>query len=212
MDNNQMQNTWDIRYSGETYAYGKEPNAFFRECLSTLKPGKLLLPAEGEGRNAAWAAEKGWTVTAFDQSEEGQKKALRLAQEKGVAIDYHLVEVEAFNPKPQEYDAVAIIYLHLSPEIRIPFHQKIVECIKPGGHLIIEAFTTKQVGYDSGGPRDVNLLYTLGNIFDDFHGFTFKVGEEQQVVLKEGEYHSGKASVIRLFGKKKTSAEKKKAL
>jgi len=197
-----MQNPWDIRYSGNDYVYGKEPNTFFKECLSTLKPGKLLLPAEGEGRNAAWAAENSWTVTAFDQSEEGQKKALRLATEKGVTIDYHLKSVEEFNPKPEEFDAVALIYLHLPREVRVPFHQKVAQCLKPGGRLIIEAFTPKQIGYDSGGPRDLNLLYTPGYILDDFRGFTFRIGGEQEIFLREGQYHSGKASVIRFFGKK----------
>ncbi|SDC32941.1 class I SAM-dependent methyltransferase [Williamwhitmania taraxaci] len=198
-----MQNPWDIRYSGEDYVYGKEPNTFFKECLSSLPAGKLLLPAEGEGRNAAWAAGKGWKVTAFDQSQEGRRKALLLAQEKSITIDYNLLAVEDFNPEKDEFDAVALVYLHLHREVRIPFHQKIAHCLKPGGRLIVEAFTTKQIGYNSGGPRDLNLLYTPGYILDDFRDFTFTIGGEEEVFLNEGEYHSGKASIIRFFGTKK---------
>jgi len=198
----QINNPWDIRYSGSDYVYGKEPNNFFKECLTTLCPGKLLLPAEGEGRNAVWAAEKGWSVSAFDQSNVGRNKAILLAQERGVSINYTIKSVEEFNPTPEEFDAVALIYLHLPRETRTPFHQKIAACIKPGGRIILEAFTTKQLGYDSGGPRDINLLYTPGYILDDFRDFTFRVGGESEIFLREGAYHSGKASVIRFFGRK----------
>lgn len=199
----QIDNPWDIRYSGSDYVYGKEPNSFFKECLSTLRPGKLLLPAEGEGRNAVWAAEKGWSVSAFDQSNVGRNKAILLAQEKRVSIEYTIKSVERFNPTPDEFDVVGLIYLHLPREIRTPFHHKIAASIKPGGRIILEAFTTKQLGYDSGGPRDINLLYTPGYILDDFRDFTFKIGGEAEVFLREGAYHSGKASVIRFFGRKR---------
>lgn len=199
----QINNPWDIRYSGCDYVYGKEPNSFFKECLSTLRPGKLLLPAEGEGRNAVWAAERGWSVSAFDQSNVGRNKAILLAQEKGVSINYTIKSVEVFNPTPDEFDVVSLIYLHLPREIRTSFHQKIAASIKPGGRIILEAFTTKQLGYDSGGPRDINLLYTPGYILDDFRNFTFNIGGEAEVFLREGAYHSGKASVIRFFGRKR---------
>lgn len=83
-----MKAFWNQRYDEPEYAYGTQPNLFFKDQLDQLTPGKLLMPAEGEGRNAVYAAGKGWEVTAFDSSSSGQKKALRLAQEKKVTLNY----------------------------------------------------------------------------------------------------------------------------
>jgi len=85
-----LQQFWDERYSQPEYAYGREPNVFFREQIEPLQPGRLLMPAEGEGRNGVYAARKGWVVDAFDISEKGREKALRLAEEMGVAIHYQV--------------------------------------------------------------------------------------------------------------------------
>jgi hypothetical protein len=76
--------TWNERYGADEYVYGKEPNGFLKEFIDNHPPGKILLPAEGEGRNAVYAASKGWEVTAFDFSEEGKKKALKLALKKPI--------------------------------------------------------------------------------------------------------------------------------
>ena len=72
-------NMWDKRYNSPEYVYGKEPNEFFAAELKKLKPGLILLPAEGEGRNAVFAAEQGWKVHAFDSSQVAEDKALSLA-------------------------------------------------------------------------------------------------------------------------------------
>jgi len=68
---------WNERYIAEEYVYGKEPNFFFFRNFINQKlqtPGKLLLPAEGEGRNAIFAAGHGYQVTAFDFSPDGKKR------------------------------------------------------------------------------------------------------------------------------------------
>ena len=94
---------WDARYEGETYAYGTEPNAYFRQQLDALPPGRLLLLAEGEGRNAVYAAKRGWQVTAVDFSDEGRAKALRLAVAQGVRLDYQVADLTALGwqqPRP----------------------------------------------------------------------------------------------------------------
>ena len=85
-----MKDFWNDRYGRAEYAYGKEPNVFFKEQLDQLQPGKILLPAEGEGRNAVYAAEKGWQASAYDWSENAYKKAMQLAEEKKVNIDYQI--------------------------------------------------------------------------------------------------------------------------
>ncbi|MCX2739031.1 class I SAM-dependent methyltransferase [Pontibacter anaerobius] len=197
-----MQEFWNKRYSEEETVYGTAPNVFFKEQLSKLQPGKLLLPAEGEGRNALYAAEQGWEVQAFDYSEAGQQKALKLAQERGVSIDYQLTEADKYNAKPDSLDAVALIYAHFPPALRQGFHRKVVGWLKPGGTVILEAFHPKQLGYNSGGPKDEAMLYTADMLRQDFSGLQINQLEELETELQEGPYHSGKGFVTRLVATK----------
>ena len=113
-----MKQFWDERYSSKAYAYGTEPNAFFKEKLSIIPPGKLLLPAEGEGRNAVFAAMQGWEVTAFDQSKEGKRKALLLAGEKGVKLDYLVGTLEDMAFEAESFDAIGLVYAHFPAELK----------------------------------------------------------------------------------------------
>src|SRR4029078_7791808 len=101
---------WNNRYSNDEYAYGEAPNNFLKEQLEKLDAGTILFPAEGEGRNAVFAATLGWTVSAFDISAEGRNKALRLAQMNNVTIDYQVSELEALNFTIEQFDAIALIY------------------------------------------------------------------------------------------------------
>lgn len=49
---------WDERYQGEDFVYGTEPNDFLRSQIDHLPPGRILCPAEGEGRKAVFLAER----------------------------------------------------------------------------------------------------------------------------------------------------------
>lgn len=197
-----MQQFWNDRYSKAEMSYGSEPNIFFREQLKKLEPGNILLPAEGEGRNAVYAALKGWEVMAFDYSVAGRAKALRLAELRGVRINYQLAEAENFECAPESMDAVALIYAHFPPALRQEFHQKVVQWLKPGGLLILEAFHPKQLGYTSGGPKDEAMLYTADMLRADFKQLKIRLLEEQEVLLEEGAHHSGAGYVTRLVATK----------
>lgn len=202
-----MKTFWDERYQQEDYAYGTEPNLFLKECISQLPAGTLLLPAEGEGRNAVFAAQKGWTVTAFDQSEAGKTKALFLAAQKDVEITYDVLDI-AHMPYPSEkFDAAALIYVHFPDHIRKEYHRNIADKIKPGGCLILEAFSKNNLAYRQanpsvGGPDQLSLLFEIAEIKTDFPDFLWNIAEETEILLNEGIFHKGKASVVRLFGKK----------
>lgn len=197
-----MQEFWNERYSQEEMVYGTEPNVFFREQLRTLKPGKLLLPAEGEGRNAVYAALKGWDVIAFDYSEAGKAKAMQLASQRGVTINYQLAEAQNFETAPESLHAVALIYAHFPPALRQHFHKKVVKWLKPGGVLILEAFHPKQLAYTSGGPKDEAMLYTADMLRADFSALDLKLLEELEITLDEGMYHRGTGFVTRLLAVK----------
>lgn len=202
-------NPWDERYRQPGYAYGELPNVFFKQELDRLKPGTILLPAEGEGRNAVYAATRGWTVFAFDQSREGQRKALQLASRKGVTLNYQ-VSTGTLPYQPGQFDAVALIYAHFSDDIRSSLHQQLAGFVKPGGVIILEAFSKKHLPYVTqnpgvGGPKEVSLLLSLDEIQTDFSDFEPLQLSEEIIQLQEGHYHNGTGSVLRFVGRKKMS-------
>jgi SAM-dependent methyltransferase len=198
-----MTNFWNERYGDQEYIYGKTPNVFFAEQLQTLKPGTILLPCEGEGRNAVFAALKGWEVRAFDTSEAGKIKAEKLAAENNVDIDYLIDDAETVQYPPNSFDAIAFIYAHFPPSIRKKIHQKAITWMKPRGKIILEIFNPKQLQNTSGGPKDLSMLYTEEMLRDDFEGLAIDVLETKTIVLNEGKHHQGKADIIQFVATKK---------
>ncbi|MGM0636399.1 MAG: class I SAM-dependent methyltransferase [Bacteroidota bacterium] len=199
-----MKDFWEERYTKEEFAYGEQPNQFFAEELMKLQPGKILLPMDGEGRNAVYAAKNNWQVTAFDYAKQAQQKALQLAKNNKVTITFDLVDVEKAELSPNNYDAVAMIYAHLSPTLRKTFHQKICDSLKPDGYLILEGFHPKQLKeiYPSGGPKNEEMLYSLAMMEDDFSSLKIIHSSEKEITLNEGKYHRGKAYVTRIIAQK----------
>lgn len=204
-----MREFWDNRYSESTYAYGVEPNVFFKEALAAIEvKGTVLLAAEGEGRNAVYAAKQGWKVKAFDQSEEAKNKALSLATQQEVVLDYIVSDIESLSYERESMDALVLIYAHFPKEVRRAYHQKLSQYLKVGGLLIMEAFEKKhlekqRVNTKVGGPNQIDMLYSLEELREDFLGFDFLLLEETDTLLNEGIYHQGEARVVRLIAKKK---------
>lgn len=194
-------NFWDERYSIEEYIYGLNPNEFFKIELKKLKPGKILLPAEGEGRNAVFAAKNKWEVFAFDQSFEGKKKAEKLASANYVKINYSIDTYESYSSELR-FDCIALIYAHLDYISMIKYYNKLLQFLKPGGTLILEGFSEKQLKFNSGGPKSIDMLYSIVKLKAVFAELKIEYIEELEINLDEGKHHSGKASVIRLIAKK----------
>lgn len=195
-----MKDLWNKRYSAEEYIYGKEPNEFLKQELGKVIPGKILFLGEGEGRNAVYAAKLGWEVDAIDFSEEAQKKALHLADENNVKINYVINDIKEFVPNLNYYDAIGIFYLHLEENLRKLIHKRVVEALKPSGRLILEVFEKEQLKYNSGGPKDESLLYSLEEITEDFIELDFEIFAKDKIYLNEGMAHKGDAVVIRFVG------------
>lgn len=196
MSNSQF---WNERYGNEEYVYGKSPNVYFYQEIQKLTPGKLLLPCEGEGRNAVAAAELGWEVTAFDQSEVGKKKALVLAAEKGVSIDYKVGQLQDLDFSESSFDAIGLVFAHMPFTERENFHRSVSKLLKLGGYLILEGFHVKQLGKNSGGPQQKEMLFTEEMLRSDFSNLTIQTIIDLEVDLDEGLYHKGKAHVIRML-------------
>ncbi|WP_117883611.1 class I SAM-dependent methyltransferase [Aureibaculum luteum] len=199
---------WDDRFANQEYTYGVEPNAYLKEQLEKLQPGKILFPAEGEGRNAVYAAKLGWDVSAFDLSKEGRKKALKLAEENNVTIDYQIGELPELNYHKGQFDVIVLIFAHFNADIRSVYHQLLSSYLRKGGMLIIEAFSKKHLEYRTknpkiGGPRDLETLCSIDEFKSDFSDFEIIELEEKEIDLDEGLFHVGKGSVVRFVGVKK---------
>ena len=192
---------WNERFATPEYTYGTAPNAFLAEFLAGRTPGRLLLPAEGEGRNAVFAARLGWQVAACDFSGVARDKALRLAGEAGAVIDYQLADLADYLPTAGGYDLVACIYMHLPPELRQTVHHRLARAVAPGGYLLLEAFAKEQLGNPSGGPQDPAMLYSIDELREDFAGLHVECASLEEIVLHEGARHEGTAQVIRLIAR-----------
>ncbi|AWH84181.1 SAM-dependent methyltransferase [Flavobacterium album] len=199
---------WDERYNAEEFAYGETPNNYFKEQLEKLQPGRILFPAEGEGRNAVFAARNGWKVSAFDISAIGKDKARHLAAKHHVEIDYKVGELPNLQYAPAEFDAIALIYAHFPAEIKSSYHKALDTLLRSGGIIIFEAFSKKHLEYLAidekvGGPKDIAMLFSIEEIQSDFPNYDFIELTETEIELSEGIYHNGKGSVLRFVARKK---------
>lgn len=199
---------WNDRYSNSAFAYGEEPNNFFKEQIEKLNPGTILFPAEGEGRNAVFAAKLGWKAAAFDISEEGKNKALKLAEANNVTLDYKVGELETLNYQPDQFDVIALIYAHFPAEIKSQLHRTLETYLRKDGMIIFEAFSKKHLEYLAindkvGGPKDIESLFSIEEIKADFPNYEIIQLEETEIELNEGLFHNGRGSVIRFVGRKK---------
>ena len=202
-----MKEFWNERYDREEYVYGKDPNEYLKAKLKDLEPGRILFPAEGEGRNAVYAAKQGWEVLAFDMSTEGRKKALRLAEAEGVEINYEVSDLQHLSIMPEAFDAIALIYAHFSPQERKKFFSSIAENLPPGSKVIFEGFAPKHARYQEmnpavGGPKDPKMFFSEAEIREAFQKLHFLEFFEGEIELEEGNFHKGKGWVIRFVAEK----------
>jgi len=203
-----MKEFWDKRYAEKEMAYGKEPNVFFKSQLEKLQIGKLLLPAEGEGRNAVYSATSGWKVSAFDISEEGKRKAYQLADKSNVSIDYKIIGLDKTVYEKEYFDCIGLIYAHFPAHLKSEYHKIIDTYLKKDGIIILEGFSKKQIDYNTtnpkaGGPKNIDMLFSVEEIKQDFSNYEIIELSEKEVTLNEGLYHIGKSSVGRFVGRKK---------
>lgn len=199
-----MSGFWDKRYAEPGYKYGTEPNAFLVEQAHRLEPGScVLLPGDGEGRNSVWLAEQGHNVLAIDYSAIGLAKARALAASRSAQITTLQADLTDWQPEPESADAVVLAYLHLPSAIRRRAHRALAAALVPGGWLILEAFEPAQLGRNSGGPKDADMLYRLDDLRGDFDGSLDEVfGWSGEIVLDEGPGHQGPARVVRYVGRR----------
>lgn len=190
---------WNKRYAEKDYAYGEEPNVFFENTIYSINEvGTALFPAEGEGRNAVYAAKLGWKAYAFDTSEQAKIKALQLAEKENVTLSY---SVDSFNSYESnlQFDLIVLCYTHVPASDRTAYFRKCIKYLKTNGTLILEGFSKNQLGLNSGGPKNEEMLFSKEDLKNDFSELKISFLEERETYLNEGKYHKGKAKVIQMI-------------
>jgi SAM-dependent methyltransferase len=197
-------NFWDKQYSAiDGYKYGTRPNAFLMaEAHRLPRHARILVPGDGEGRNGVWLASQGHDVLTVDISEVGVARSRALATQFGVTIDTLVADLKVWTPAAGAFDAVVLTYLHMPPAMRTAVHRKVAAALRPGGLLLLEAFHPRQLGRSSGGPKEIELLYTLEDVRADFNDkLDEELGAELETQLDEGPGHQGIAAVTRYRGR-----------
>ena len=195
---------WQGRYAVPEYIFGTEPNAFLVSCKPLLPAsGKALAVADGEGRNGVWLAEQGLDVLSIDFSPAAQQKAESLARERGVRIAFERADVHEWAYPEAAFDVVVEIFTQFSsPAERAKKWAGMRKALKPGGLLIIQGYTPKQLEYGTGGPKRIENLYTRAMLEEAFRGFRDMVIVEEEVEIHEGTSHGGMSAVINFTARK----------
>lgn len=193
---------WDQRYSEPGYTYGTTPNTFLVSVVNRIPPGRVLMLAEGEGRNAVYLASLGYRITAVDGSAVGLGKALELAAERGVSLTTIVADLDRFEIEPGQWDAIVSCFCHIPSAIRIPLHRKVVNGLKPGGVFVLEGFSKEQMDYDTGGPKSPDMLMAREELLQELAGLEIIHAATLVRDVKEGRGHTGLASVVQILAMK----------
>lgn len=186
---------WNERYTARGYLYGTEANAFLVENAALLR-GPILSLSEGEGRNAVFMASQGFDVLGVDCSEVGLEKAQSLAKSRGVVITTEVADLGTFQPKEGHFGSVVSISAHLPGSIRARLYPLIEKALKPGGVIVLEAYSENQLGKNTGGPKDMDMLMTVEKLQNEFPNLKPILARELDREVSEGEGHTGMASVV----------------
>ena len=194
---------WNSRFSGDGWAYGKEPNEWLKLRIQPNN-GKALVPADGEGRNAVYIASLGYETTVFDLSDVGKTKCAILAKEKSVQVDYQVDDIATRDFKNEYYDLIACSWFHIPWELFAIHYPRMLKSLKPGGDFICEGYHTSQLELNSGGPKSLDLLWDLDEVMDVISdGFDVIHAEVESIELDESDLHRGPAKVVRIHLKRK---------
>jgi cyclopropane fatty-acyl-phospholipid synthase-like methyltransferase len=196
---------WNERFAGQDYLFGTEPNAFLRSQQERLKPGmNCLAVADGEGRNGVWLAEQGLAVLSVDSSPVGLEKARKLAQQRGVMMQFEEADLAAWNWGEARFDVVAAIFIQFAPPgLRETMFEQIKRCLKPGGLLLLQGYTPRQLEYRTGGPSQAENLYTEAMLRTAFGDMEILQLDEHDAVIHEGAGHAGMSALIDLVARKR---------
>ena len=197
--------TWNRRFDQDDYLFGTEPNAWLREHAHHWPPNsRVLCVADGEGRNSVWLARQGLRVDAFDIAAVGVAKARRLAASQGVSVDFQVADCDSFPWPAAAYDGVAAIFVQFAdPALRARLFANMVACLKPGGVLVLQGYTPRQLEYRTGGPPLASHLYTEPMLREAFAAMELLTLREYDAEVDEGTGHRGRSALIGLVARRR---------
>jgi 2-polyprenyl-3-methyl-5-hydroxy-6-metoxy-1,4-benzoquinol methylase len=195
---------WNQRFGADEYIFGTAPNEFLASQKPRLKRGqRALCIADGEGRNSVWLAEQGLEVVAFDFSSVAVEKARRLARSRGVEVRYEVASVYEWRWRESEFDLVVAIFVQFAdPAMRRFMFERMIGALRPGGLALVEGYTPAQLKYATGGPKEVDQLYTEDILREAFGALEILELRTYEAELAEGTRHTGTSAVIDLVARK----------
>lgn len=199
-----MPTLWDERYAGEAYIFGTAPNVFLESQAARLQSGQSALAvADGEGRNGVWLAQQGLQVWSVDSSSVAQAKAKKMAAERGVTLQFEVADLLAWDWGDARFDIIAAIFIQFAdPAGRARQFEGIRRALKPGGMLLLQGYTPRQLEYKTGGPPSVENLYTESMLREWFGDWDIQHLREHDDVINEGSHHAGMSALIDLVAYK----------
>ncbi len=183
---------WNFRYQGDDLLWTERPNRLLVAEAEGLTPGRALDLACGEGRNAVWMAEQGWQVTGVDFSQVALDKAHRLAEQRGVEVNWVCADLLEYAP-PGVFGLVIVFYLQLALNERHVIFSRAASAVAPGGTLLLVAHTPDNLERGHGGPRDPAVLYSAEQAAADLTGLEI---ERAEPVLRPIETADGTRQAI----------------
>ena len=195
---------WESRFAASGYHFGTAPNAILKSQAHRLEAGqKALALADGEGRNGIWLAEQGLDVLSLDFSPNALKKARALAAARGVSLRIELADLSKWEWPIAEFDLIAAIFIQFAdPPFREKIFAGIKRALKPGGLLLMQGYRPEQLNYRTGGPPQVENLYTRALLEEAFGDFASVEIREHDSMVDEGAGHAGMSALIDLVGRK----------
>lgn len=197
--------TWNKRFAGDGFIFGREPNEYLRSQAGLLRPGmRALCVADGEGRNSVWLARQGLDVDAFDIAELGVAKARRFAAQAGVTVNYRVADCDQWDWPQEAYDLVAAIFIQFAdPELRERLFARMIAALKPGGLLVLQGYTPRQLEYKTGGPPILSHLYSEDMLRTAFAAMDLVSLRSYEADLEEGTQHHGRSALVGLVARKR---------
>lgn len=197
---------WNQRYQTDDFVYGTDPNTFLAQNAHLLTDPVLSI-AEGEGRNAVFLASLGRDVLGIDGSEIGLAKANKLAASRGLAIQTQVVDLATYEPPEGTFGSIISISAHLPSLIRKRLHRLLERALKPGGIILLEAYTVAQLSRHTGGPKDPDMLMSAAELEQEFPNCQPLLSQEIEREVVEGTFHTGLASVVQFIARKQSSGD-----
>ncbi|MFO1340203.1 MAG: class I SAM-dependent methyltransferase [Burkholderiaceae bacterium] len=196
--------TWNRRYEGDGFLFGTEPNQWLREQVGQLPPGgRVLCVADGEGRNSVWLARQGFVVDAFDIAGRAVDKARAFAAREGAAVHFAVADCDGYAWAEASHDAVVAIFVQFAdPALRARLFERMVRSLRPGGVLVLQGYTPKQLEYKTGGPPCASHLYTEALLREAFAGLDIVQLRAYEAEVREGTGHSGRSALIGLVARR----------